>query len=93
MARDAQAVVQIQQLLDVGQQFAPGGIQDGQPAAAVEQFAPQLGLQRAHLEAHRRLGQGDLLGGFGERAMVGDGQESPHKAQGAHGVLDKQKNF
>ena len=78
-ARRAQAVVHVQQLPGFGQQLAAGGVEDGQPAAAVEQLAAQFGFQGAHLEADGCLGEGDLLGCFGEGAVMRHRQESAQK--------------
>ena len=86
-ARQAQAVVHVQQLPGFGQQLAAGGVEDGQPAAAVEQLAAQFGFQGAHLEADGCLGEGDLLGCFGEGAVMRHRQESAQETDGAHGVF------
>ena len=77
-ARERSAVVHVQQLPGFGQQLAAGGVEDGQPAAAVEQLAAQFG-SREHLEADGGLGEGDLLGCFGEGAVMRHRQESAQK--------------
>ena len=44
-------------------------------------------VSRAHLEADGGLGEGDLLGCFGEGAVMRHRQESAQETDGAHGVF------
>ena len=56
---------------------------DGAPGT-VEQIAAQLGLQRAHLQAHGGLRECHALSGGGERAVARHGDKGAEKADGTH---------
>ena len=53
------------------------------PARAVEQLRPEPLLERAHLQADRRLRHAEPLGGLRERAPLDDGAEGC-KLTGVH---------
>src|SRR5690606_29907107 len=79
-----EAVVKIDQMPDIGQQLAPGGVQYRQPTATVKELSPEFVFDGAHLKTDRRLSQRDLLGRLGKRAVMGDGEKTAQKADTTH---------
>ncbi len=62
-------------------------------ARAVEQPAPEPLLQRAHLEADRRLGDSEALGGLREALSLDDGAERSKLARVHKNTLFQELRF